>query len=262
MSESAVRVALVYPELLGTYGDGGNAEVLAGRLRWRGLAAEVVRVPAGARLPAGCDLYLLGGGEDEPQVAAARALAGPTLRAAVEGGASCLAVCAGLQLVGESFPGADGGLHDGLGLIALRTRRSLDEQGPPPPRAVGDLAVRPDPAALEGAQLPLLTGYENHGGRTTPLAGAAGRPLGTVVRGVGNGTPDRAEGWVAAVGHGHVLATYLHGPALAQNPALADLLLTWATGAPLPGLDRPDPATPLRAARLRQLGLQGGAAAA
>src|SRR3712207_8919828 len=42
-SESTTRIALVYPELLGTYGDGGNALVLSQRLRWRGLDAEVDR---------------------------------------------------------------------------------------------------------------------------------------------------------------------------------------------------------------------------
>ena len=30
---------------------------------------------------------------------------------------------------------------------------------------------------------------------------------------------------------GHVIGTYLHGPALARNPALADLLLSWIVGA-------------------------------
>jgi CobQ-like glutamine amidotransferase family enzyme len=32
---------------------------------------------------------------------------------------------------------------------------------------------------------------------------------------------------------GHVLGTYLHGPGLARNPELADLLLSWVTGGPL-----------------------------
>ncbi len=44
MTASATRIALVYPELLGTYGDGGNAQILATRLRWRGLPAEIVSV--------------------------------------------------------------------------------------------------------------------------------------------------------------------------------------------------------------------------
>ena len=37
---------------------------------------------------------------------------------------------------------------------------------------------------------------------------------------------------------GRVLGTYLHGPALARNPALADLLLSWVVGA-LEPLDEP-----------------------
>jgi len=37
--DSAVRVGLVYPELLGTYGDRGNAVVLVERCRRRGIDA-------------------------------------------------------------------------------------------------------------------------------------------------------------------------------------------------------------------------------
>ena len=69
---SAVRIALVYPDLLGTYGDSGNAVVLAQRLRWRGHPAEVTTVLAGGTVPATCDLYVIGGGEDLPQALAAR----------------------------------------------------------------------------------------------------------------------------------------------------------------------------------------------
>lgn len=247
-SESATRIALVYPELLGTYGDGGNALVLAARLRWRELPVEVVSVPAGAPIPDQCDLYLLGGGEDEPQVLAVDGLReGGALQRAVDSGAVVLAVCAGLQIAGRSFPGADGRQHDGVGLLPLETRRSFAPAGEPaPPRAVGDIVVDPDPAL----NLPPLIGYENHGGRTRPLEGAAGRPLGTVRRGTGNGTPDGAEGWYA----GRVLGTYLHGPVLAQNPALADLLLRWVNP-DLPELDAPAEADVLRRARFRALGV-------
>jgi lipid II isoglutaminyl synthase (glutamine-hydrolysing) len=246
--ESATRIALVYPELLGTYGDGGNALVLASRLRWRGLDAEVVSVPAGAPLPEQCDIYLLGGGEDEPQVLAVDGLrSGRGLIRAADGGAVVLAVCAGFQIVGQSFPGADGRQYDGVGLLQVETQRSFAGPGEPvPPRAVGDIVVDVDPAY----GLPPLLGYENHGGRTRPIAGAAGKPLGTVRQGIGNGTPDRAEGWAA----GKVLATYLHGPVLAQNPALADLLLRWVQP-DLPELDGPAEADVLRRARLRTLGV-------
>jgi hypothetical protein len=70
--------------------------------------------------------------------------------------------------------------------------------------------------------VPTITGFENHGGRTTLGAGVA--PLATVTRGIGNGDGSGTEGAVT----GRVLGTYLHGPVLARNPALADLLLSWA----------------------------------
>ena len=63
----SIGIALLYPELLGTYGDGGNAIVLAQRLRWRGVEAEVVRIGVEDAPPDGCDIYVLGGGEDAPQ---------------------------------------------------------------------------------------------------------------------------------------------------------------------------------------------------
>ncbi|MBX6390810.1 MAG: glutamine amidotransferase [Frankia sp.] len=245
--ESATRIALIYPELLGTYGDGGNAIVLAQRLRWRGMPVEVVNVPAGEPVPAGCDIYLLGGGEDEPQMLAADGLRqNRSIERAVAGGAAVLAVCAGYQVIGQSFP-ASGKICDGLGLIGVETRRSFEPPGSPlPPRVVGDLAVDPHPSL----RLPLLLGYENHGGRTRPLPGASGFPLGQVRLGLGNGTPDGTDGFVA----GKVIGTYLHGPVLAQNPALADLLLTWVHGT-LPVLSGPPEAEALRAARLRALEL-------
>ena len=45
-----------------------------------------------------------------------------------------------------------------------------------------------------------------------------------MLTGVGNG--DGTEGAYA----GRVVGTYLHGPVLARNPALADRLLSWALG--------------------------------
>jgi CobQ-like glutamine amidotransferase family enzyme len=77
-----------------------------------------------------------------------------------------------------------------------------------------------------------LTGFENHLG--VSKLGADSAPLGQVVRGTGNG--DGTEGAVTD----RVLGTYLHGPALARNPALADLLLAWTAGHPLGPLDVPE----------------------
>ena|GEM_PF-4289 len=232
---SALRVVVVHPELLGTYGDGGNGRVLAARAAWRGLPVELVLAEAGAPLPATGDLYCLGGGEDRPQVQAAELLADGALARAVARGAVVLAVCAGFQVVGLSFPDAEGRPRPGLGLLEVTTERGRGR------RAVGEVVVEPalpPPGRGDGAAPPAgavalerLTGFENHGGVTR--LGPGVHPLGHVVRGVGNGTGDGTEGAWA----GTVVGTYLHGPVLARNPSLADLLLALATGERLAPLD-------------------------
>ncbi len=219
-------IAVLYPELLGTYGDGGNATVLARRLEWRGIPAEVVEVAAGETTPRSCHLYLLGGGEDGPQSLAARELlTSRALHQAVDGGAAVLAVCAGFQLLGTSFVGPDGTAHDGLGLLDVSTTRGEDG------RRVGEIVVDPDP----DLGLPELTGYENHACVTA--LGPEARALGKVTVGYGNDSGDGSEGAFA----GRVVGTYLHGPVLARNPALADHLLASVVGAgALGSLDDPD----------------------
>ena len=161
-SLSAVRVVLVYPDLLGTYGDSGNAVILAQRLRWRGQQAEVIEIRAGGTVPASCDLYIVGGGEDVPQSLAARDLnAERPIHRAVDHGAAVLAICAGLQVLGTGFVGPDGIDRAGLGLLDCTTVRGEGR------RAVGELVVEPTAAGL-----PTLSGYENHGGVTRLGAGA------------------------------------------------------------------------------------------
>jgi CobQ-like glutamine amidotransferase family enzyme len=209
-----LRIAVVYPDLLGTYGDGGNGLILARRAQWRGVEVVLTQAASDAALPE-ADIYCLGGGEDGPQVRAARSLMDDgTLARRTAAGAVVLAVCAGYQIVGRSFPGADGSLHDGVGLLDIVTAKGTG------PRAVGEVVG--EPAEEAPGSLPTLTGFENHGGQTT--LGANVTPLARVIHGVGNGDGSGTEGAVT----GRVIGTYLHGPVLARNPALADLLLGWA----------------------------------
>jgi CobQ-like glutamine amidotransferase family enzyme len=234
--ESAVRIGVLFPDLLGTYGDGGNAVVLAERLAWRDIPVDVVTVGSGTAAPDSCDLYLVGGGEDGPQVQATRELAeSRALHRAVESGAVVLAVCAGMQILGHRFPDATGAERSGLGLLDCDSVR-VDR-----PRAVGelltgeasvrDLASSSDLSAPGPARsLGVLTGFENHAGRTVP--GPSSATLAAVEVGEGNG--DGTEGVVC----GRIVGTYLHGPVLARNPRLADLLLGWVVGDDaLTGLD-------------------------
>jgi CobQ-like glutamine amidotransferase family enzyme len=205
----------VFPDLLGTYDDGGNGLILAQRAHWRGQEAVLLQAVSDRPLP-DADIYCMGGGEDGPQVRAAQTLREEgTLTRRVADGAVVLAVCAGYQIVGRTFPGADGEPHEGVGLLDIETAKSDG------PRSVGEVVS--EPQGLDG--VPTLTGFENHGGLTTRSEGTAA--LARVTTGTGNG--DGTEGAVCS----RVVGTYLHGPVLARNPALADLLLGWALHEPV-----------------------------
>ena len=207
-----VRLVWVYPDLLSTYGDRGNLLVLERRSRLRGIGVESVFVNSDQPVPHDGDIYLLGGGEDLPQVLAARRLrADGGLADAVGRGAVVFAVCAGYQLLGHEFGGADGEPTAGLGILDIRSGRGER-------RAVGEIVADVDPVL----GVPALTGFENHQGVTR--LGPDAVPLARVSVGTGNG--DGTEGAYA----GRVLGTYLHGPALVRNPGLADLLLGWVVG--------------------------------
>ncbi len=216
---STLLIVHVYPHLLGTYGDAGNALVLYRRALARGLAAEIVAVHPGDRLPRTGDVYLLGGGEDAKQTAAAQELRDDGgLVVAAERGAAIFGICAGYQLLGRTFLGVGGVEAPGLGLLDVRTGR-LER------RAVGNVLADPAPFLA----LPELIGFENHGGATHLGPGA--EPLGRIRLGVGNG-----EGETEGAVQGAVYGTYLHGPALALNPGLADRVLGHAVGE-LPPID-------------------------
>jgi CobQ-like glutamine amidotransferase family enzyme len=214
--DSVVEIALVYPELLGTYGDSGNALVLARRLTQRGIAARVVEVGIDDPVPRDAEMYLLGGGEDAPQFTALEALrTSGALNHAADTGSVVLAVCAGFQLIGTTLVDADGHAVPGLGLVDAVTTRA-------PKRLVGEVAVR-DEALGTG----WIVGFENHRGVTAIDGG------GVVL---GPREPERGCATDGVV-RGHVVGTYLHGPVLARNPRLADQLLEWVVGPLEPFVD-------------------------
>lgn len=217
-----VRIGLILPEVMGTYGDGGNAVVLRQRLRLRGLPAEIIPITLADPVPDSLDLYTLGGAEDRAQRLATRhLLAHPGLQRAAARGAPVLAVCAAMQVLGHWYETASGERVAGLGLLDLTTT-------PQATRSIGEVAARP---LLPGLTQP-LSGFENHRGGTTLGPGA--QPLAAVTRGDGNQARSEHEGAV----QGSVIATYLHGPLLARNPELADWLLARVVG-PLAPLEVP-----------------------
>src|SRR5258706_2350484 len=121
---SALRLVWIFPDLLSTYGDRGNLIMLARRARLPGLAVGPSQVNSDQPGPREGDIYLLGGGEDLPQVLAAQRLrAGGGLAAAAANGAVIFAVCAGYQLIGTVFGGAQGEPVEGLGIVNISSGR-------------------------------------------------------------------------------------------------------------------------------------------
>ncbi|MFQ6394704.1 type 1 glutamine amidotransferase [Nocardia sp. KC 131] len=235
MTRSTVQIGLVLPDVMGTYGDGGNALVLRQRLRMRGYDAEVIEITLADPVPESLDIYTLGGAEDSAQRLATRHLQRyPGLQQAAAKGAPVLAICAAIQVLGNWYETSSGERVDGVGLIDATTT-------PQQKRAIGEVTTTP---MLAGLTAP-LSGFENHRGGTTLGPDATG--LARVTRGVGNGVGDGLEGVV----QGSTLGTYMHGPALARNPELADLLLARALGvSELAPLDLPE-VEQLRRERLR-----------
>ena len=208
-----ISIVRLYHDLMGTYGDQGNAEILMHRAKARGHDCELVEVTPGMAVPTSGDIYLIGGGEDGPQTASLRMLQKDGgLSVAIDRGASLFAVCAGFQIIGRQLPNPDGGMIEGLGLLDAVT--IVDDS----PRSVGELVIQP---TSEG--LPVFTGFENHQGLTE--LGPEVRPLGQVISGVGNGFDALEGAW-----QGKIIATYMHGPALARNPELADVVLAGVVG--------------------------------
>ena len=218
-----VRIGLVLPDVMGTYGDGGNAVVLRQRLRLRGITAEIVDITLDDPVPDSLDLYTLGGAEDYAQrLATKHLLRHQGLQRAVERGAPVLAICAAIQVLGHWYETSAGERVDGVGLLDVTT-------SPQPERTIGEVMSEP---VVDGLHQP-LTGFENHRGGT--ILGSDARPLAAVVKGAGNRLGDGFDGAV----QGSVVATYLHGPCLARNPELADLLLSRVVG-PLAPLELPE----------------------
>ena len=163
MSDSALTVVVVFPDLLGTYGDGGNGVVLARRAAWRGIPVELVESPSDRPLPTG-DLYCLGGGEDGPQVRAATTLRvdGTLARAVDRWRGRCSPSAPGTRSWAVPSPGP----MVRPGTRARAARRHHGQGGGR--RAVGEVLAEPidnGPALTDGGPgLPTLTGFENHGG--------------------------------------------------------------------------------------------------
>lgn len=207
MSRPLLTIVHLYPAEMNIYGDRGNVITLRRRLEWRDIDARVLEIGPGERLePLDADIVFGGGGQDAGQVVVAEDLRSRSegLHAAAADGVVMLAICGTYQLLGHRFVTAEGEDLEGIGLFDLHTAAGED-------RLIGNVVVE--------SPFGRLVGFENHGGRTHLAPGQD--PLGRVLKGHGNNGKSGEEGALT----GSVFGTYLHGPVLPKNPALADELI-------------------------------------
>ncbi len=207
-----LKIAHMYPDLLNLYGDRGNMRCLKMRLEWRGCGVQIVPVYLKDNRPLqDFDLVFLGGGSDREQNIIYQDLAGKAeqLWQGIEDGLPVLAICGGYQLLGQYYRSIQGDDMQGLGFFNYYTQ---GESG----RLIGNIVIEWE----NGGQAQSVVGFENHGGRTyfndQKLAF-----LGRVLKGSGNNGKDGGEG----LKYKNLVGSYMHGPLLPKNPALADFFI-------------------------------------
>ena len=221
-------IGWLYPTLMSTYGDRGNVICLKQRAQWRGIRVKVISLEQQTSTEQldQVDILMGGGAQDRQQEIVMRDLQGSKaeiLRAKIEAGTPGVFTCGAPQLLGHYYEPALGQRIEGLGLFDFVSKHP----GPKASRCIGnvvfELTASPLAEDLEAmlGKLPVVIGFENHGGRTYLENVQA---LGKVIKGYGNNGEDGTEGAF----YRHAIATYSHGPLLPKNPFLADWLIQTA----------------------------------
>ena len=198
----------MYHDLMDLYGDKGNIETLRYRASKRGINVVVDTCTLQEkRNIEDYDIFFLGGGADKEQTLIYKDLLArkESILKAKESGTAFLLICGGYQLFGQYYLDQDGQKIDGLGIYDYYTESSDRDH-----RCIGNIVVKTDIHDKEVT----VVGFENHGGQTK----AVSNPFGKVLVGHGNTYKGEYEGYMDA----QTIATYMHGPLLPKNPAIAD----------------------------------------
>lgn len=210
-----LKICHMYNDVLNLYGDRGNIICMRKRLNWRGIDAEIVKLPVGEfSTLADCDIVFIGGGQDFEQEVLLDDLHGGKdreIKAAIEDGVTFLTICGGYQMMGSYYETYDHVRCDFIGAVDFHTVGSRQ-------RMIGNYKFR----CSDSAGGSTVVGFENHSGKT--WLGSGVEPLGHVLAGFGNNGEDGTEG----VHYKNLIGTYSHGPLLPKNPEFCDRLLLGA----------------------------------
>ena len=216
-AKGQITLVHLYPREMSIYGDLGNTRCLAARIRRHGYDCVVHDHHPGMPWPEQAHLLMGGGGQDSGQSRVQDDLEvnADRLRGLAADGVPMVMICGMYQMLGHAFITHDGVELPGLGILDVTTRGQST-------RMIGGIVL--------DTEFGQVVGFENHSGATVLGPGQA--PFGRVVVGHGNNGTDGTEG---ARTH-NVIGSYLHGPILPANPAVADALIAaaaeLATGRP------------------------------
>lgn len=148
---------------------------------------------------------MIGGGSDREQAIATNRLFPLVneIKSWIEDGVSGLTICGGYQFLGDYYQAKNGEKIKGMGILPFYTIAGNT-------RLMTNLLV-------ESERFGQVAGFENHGGRTYHDFST----LGKVINGYGNNEESGEEGLL----YHNLIGTYLHGPILPKNPAIADYLI-------------------------------------
>jgi CobQ-like glutamine amidotransferase family enzyme len=202
-----IVIGHLFSKQMNVYGDMGNIITLRYRLEARGFRVEYTPIDDATDLKiVKPDIIVGGGGQDSNQdLVQGNLLKNKTLiNNLAENGTVMLMICGLYQLFGHRFVVGQDHVIEGIGVFDLETIAGDS-------RLIGNIVV--------DSQWGRLVGFENHSGRT--MLGTGVKPLGTVIKGVGNNDIAGDEGAV----YNNVFGSYLHGPMLAKNPVFTDELI-------------------------------------
>lgn len=200
----------LYPEIMNIYGDRGNIIYFRYRCSLYGINVKIFDVSIGTdtRIEYDkADIYFMGGGQDAEQALIYDDFITNKkniLKRALEDNKIMLAICGSYQLLCDYYKSLDNKIIKGISIFKGFTESKT-------PRLIGNIAFEADNN--------IMVGFENHGGRTYLEKGQ--RPLGLVLKGLGNNGEDKTEGAKT----GNFFGTYLHGSFLPKNFAFCDRLI-------------------------------------
>src|SRR3989339_1079610 len=219
-----LNICWLYYDLMNTYGDYGNLLALEYRLKQLQIKTQIsyFSVNSSQSLLEKADLFLMGGAEDRQQELVAKDLVGQKrriLQQKIQKQVPGLYICGAYQFLGEYYLTAAAKKLNCLNFAPLSTKSAKPHQT----RLIGDIVVEITNPNLrpyfQQSNNRFLIGFENHNGRT--YLKKRDNALGKVILGKGNNGLDHLE----CVFFQNTLGTYLHGPILPRNPALADVLI-------------------------------------